>query len=59
MIFKERLDMFFTVIYFYICICQLLSVFIEASQNFESFHNKAAKKFQTIGADTESTDLIF
>jgi hypothetical protein len=40
---------------------QLLSVFIEASQNFIFYflHNKAAKKLKTIAAHTESTYLIF
>jgi hypothetical protein len=40
---------------------QLVSVFIETSQNFIFYflHKKATKKFKTIGAYTESTDLIF
>jgi hypothetical protein len=41
---------------------QLVSVFIEASQNFIFYflHNKAAKNLKTIiGAHTESTDFIF
>jgi hypothetical protein len=40
---------------------QLVSVFIETSQNFILYflHNIAAKKFKTISAYTESTDLIF
>jgi hypothetical protein len=40
---------------------QLVSVFIDASQNFIFYflHNKAAKNLKTIGTYTESTDLIF
>ncbi len=40
---------------------KLVSVFIEASQDFIFYllHNKAAKNLKTIGAYTESTDLIF
>jgi hypothetical protein len=40
---------------------QLASVFIEACQNliFQYLHNKTAKTLKTIGAYTESTDLIF
>ncbi len=40
---------------------QLVSVFMKASQYFifNVLHNKAVKKFKTIGAYTESTDLIF
>ncbi len=40
---------------------EFVSVFIEASRTLKSIFliNKDAKKLKTIGADTQSTDLMF
>jgi hypothetical protein len=40
---------------------ELVSVFIEACRNLKNYllYNIDAKDFKTIGASTESTDLIF